>query len=68
MNKYLKNAYVVLGLVGLGYYVYRRKQILKISPKKANRSVKELEEEKKNDIKVGQKLANDVADMSIKEL
>ena len=45
MNKYLKNPFVVLGVLGIAFYLYKRNQILKQQPQ-AKKSVKEIEEEK----------------------
>ena len=44
MNKYLKNPYVVLGVLGIAFYLYKRNQILKQKPQ-ATKSVEEIEEE-----------------------
>ena len=44
MNKYLKNPYVVLGVLGIAFYLYKRNQILKQKPQ-AKKSVEEIEEE-----------------------
>jgi methanogenic corrinoid protein MtbC1 len=73
--KYLKNIYVVLGVVGIGYYLYKRKQIVKKTPK-AKKSVVELEDNvseeeikriaKEN--KVPMDLVKDVQSMSQKEI
>ena len=43
MNKYLKNPYVVLGVLGIAFYIYKRSQILKHKPQ-AKESVEEIEE------------------------
>lgn len=43
MNKYLKNPYVVVGLLGIAFYLYKRNQLLKRKPSAA-KSVEELEE------------------------
>ena len=74
--KYLKNPFVVIGLLGLGYYLFKRKQILKKTPK-AKKSVAELEvktiseEEVKKIAKengVPMDLVRDVQDMSQKDI
>jgi|TARA_R100000900_G_C3250909_1_gene147296 hypothetical protein len=41
--KYLKNPFVVLGLIGIGYYFVQKRKILKKTPK-AKQSVKEIDE------------------------
>jgi len=43
MNKYLNNIYVIAGLVGLGFYFYKRRQILAEQPE-AEKSIDELED------------------------
>ena len=45
MNKYLKNPYVIIGLVGLGFYLYKRRQILSEQPE-AEKSVNEIDHKK----------------------
>ncbi len=73
MNKYLKNRYVLIGLLGIAFYLYKRRQILKQTPK-ARKPIEELEkiEEKSNFSKetksvdpneVGEKLVRDVEKM-----
>jgi len=42
MNKYLKNPYILIGLAGLGFYFWKRRQILKDQPN-ADKPIKELE-------------------------
>ena len=42
MNKYLKNRYVLIGLLGIAFYLYKRRQILKQTPK-ARKPIEELE-------------------------
>tara|TARA_Y100000004_G_C8848860_1_gene383838 strand:- start:348 stop:701 length:354 start_codon:yes stop_codon:yes gene_type:complete len=44
MIKYLKNPFVLAGIVGLGVYLYKRQQILSKNPK-AEKSVEELQGE-----------------------
>ena len=63
--KILKNPYVLVGLVVLGYVWYKRKQILKTNPK-AKKPIVELEEEVEVEpemIKVGKKFVDDVRNM-----
>jgi hypothetical protein len=73
MNKYLKNRYVIIGLLGIAFYLYKRRQILKETPK-VSKPIEELEE-KSNFSKetkkgksadpqsVGEKLVKDVEEM-----
>ena len=71
MNKYLKNRYILVGLIGLAFYIYKRRQILKKKPQ-AIKPVEELDKEiKKENLnivedepKVGEKFINDVEKMS----
>jgi hypothetical protein len=42
IKKYLSNPFVLAGLVGLGFYLYKRKELL-IEQPEAKKSVKELE-------------------------
>ena len=72
MNKYLKNKFVVFGLIGIAFYIYKRRQLIKTNPK-VKKSVEELEEtssfvEKKYDVKVSSELLDDVAKMDNKIL
>jgi len=71
MNKYLKNKYVLIGLIGIAFYLYKRRQILKTTPKVA-KPIKELEEKSnftpKEEVaevetKVGEKFIADVEKM-----
>jgi hypothetical protein len=41
MDKYLKNPYIIIGLVGLGFYFWKRNQILKAQPN-AEKTIEEL--------------------------
>ena len=41
--KILKNPYILVGLFGLGYFWYKRKQILKSNPK-AKKPILEVED------------------------
>ena len=68
MNKYLKNTYVLLGLAGLGIYLYKRKQILEKTPE-ASKPIEEVETETIEEVKdnfagVPEKLKRDSAKMS----
>ena len=72
MNKYLKNKFVVFGLIGIAFYIYKRRQLIKTNPK-VKKSVEELEEtssfvEKKDDVKVSSEFIDDVAKMDNKIL
>lgn len=72
MIKYLKNPYVLAGIVGLGVYIYKRQQILSENPK-AEKSVEELQgevsvEETDSFDGVPTRLKKDVAKMDKKTL
>ena len=65
--KILKNPYVLAGLLGLGYFWYKRKQILKTNPE-AKKPIVEAEEKKSfiadpEMIKVGKRFVDDVRKM-----
>ena len=73
MNKYLNNKYIVFGLIGIAFYLYKRNQLLKSNPK-AKKSVKKLEEKTnfvapkekdvpEKEVKVGGKFIKDVEQM-----
>ena len=69
MDKYLKNKYVLIGLIGIAFYLYKRRQILKTTPKVA-KPIEELEEksnftpkEEEAETKVGEKFIADVEKM-----
>tara|TARA_R100001244_G_C5117665_1_gene122724 strand:+ start:159 stop:494 length:336 start_codon:yes stop_codon:yes gene_type:complete len=63
--KILKNPYVLVGLVVLGYVWYKRKQILKTNPKAKKPILEETEAftEEPKMIKVGKKFVDDVRNM-----
>ena len=70
MNKYLKNKYVLIGLIGIAFYLYKRRQIKKATPK-VSKPIEELEEnsnftpkEETKETKVGEKFIADVEKMS----
>lgn len=77
--KYLKNPYVLLGLIGIGYFVYKRRQ-LKKQNKNIDKSVTELDSSLSDDKKevdtkaiakankVPEKLVIDVIAMGKKKL
>lgn len=72
MIKYLKNPFVLAGIVGLGVYLYKRQQILSKNPK-AEKSVEELQgevsvEETDSFDGVPTRLKKDVAKMDKKTL
>tara|TARA_R110002020_G_scaffold56171_5_gene155645 strand:+ start:778 stop:1119 length:342 start_codon:yes stop_codon:yes gene_type:complete len=65
--KILKNPYILVGLFGLGYFWYKRKQILKSNPK-AKKPILEVEDteaftEEPKMIKVGKRFVDDVRKM-----
>lgn len=65
--KILKNPYILVGLLGLGYFWYKRKKILKTNPE-AKKTIVELEEkesftEEPEMIKVGKRFVDDVRKM-----
>ena len=70
MDKYLKNKYVLIGLIGIAFYLYKRRQILKTTPKVA-KPIEELEEksnftpkeEEVAETKVGEKFIADIEKM-----
>ena len=67
ISNYLKNTYVVLGLIGIVFYIYKRRKLIKKNPK-VKKSVEELEEkssfvEKSDEPKVGQEFIDDVEKM-----
>ena len=73
MNKYLKNKYVLIGLIGIAFYLYKRRQIKKVTPKvskpieeleeKSNFSSKKVEVVEKKADKVGEKFIADIEKM-----
>ena len=76
MNKYLKNRYVLIGLVGIAFYLYKRRQILKQTPR-VSKPIEELEEKsnfttkeskKADPSKMADKLVSDVEKMDNKTL
>jgi len=79
MNKYLKNKYVIFGIIGLAFYIYKRRQILKSNPK-VKKSIEKLEKNSDFEIKevkeetpidnpkVGSQFIEDVASMDNKVL
>ena len=74
MNKFLKNKYVIFGLIGLSFYVYKRITLVKKVPK-VKKSVEEigessvLDNENKNDeVKVSGDFIKDVEKMDDKTL
>jgi len=62
MNKYLKNPYVVLGVLGIAFYIYKRSQILKHKPQ-AKKSVKEIEAEEEAPTENTQTTEEEVSNM-----
>jgi len=68
----LKNPYVLLGLLGLGYFWYKRKQILKATPaaKKPVEDMKDafVSESEPDMISVGKRFVKDVEGMDNKTL
>jgi len=42
MEKYYRNPYIVIGVLGLLYSLYKRREVLKVNPK-AEKSIDELE-------------------------
>jgi hypothetical protein len=65
--KILKNPYILIGLLGLAYYWYNRKKILKANPK-AKKPILDVEEteaftEEPQMIKVGKQFVDDVRKM-----
>ena len=62
MNKYLKNPYVVLGVLGIAFYLYKRNQILKQKPQ-AKKSVKEIEAEEETQTENIQATEEEVSNM-----
>ena len=62
MNKYLKNPYVVLGVLGIAFYLYKRNQILKQKPQ-AKKSVKEIEAEEEAPTENTQATEEEVSNM-----
>ncbi len=76
MNKYLKNRYVLIGLVGIAFYLYKRRQILKQTPR-VSKPIEELEEKsnfttkeskKADPSKMADKLVSDIEKMDNKTL
>ena len=74
--KFLKNPFVVLGLIGIGYYFVQRRKILKNTPK-ATKSIKEIEkkglsqeevEKRAKENKVPMSLITDCEKMNKKDL
>tara|TARA_R110000851_G_scaffold200229_1_gene351395 strand:+ start:1173 stop:1514 length:342 start_codon:yes stop_codon:yes gene_type:complete len=68
----LKNPYILLGLLGIGYFWYKRKQILKTNPA-AKKPVEEIKdafvgESEPDMISVGKKFVEDVEGMDNKTL
>tara|TARA_R110000751_G_scaffold12271_4_gene42233 strand:- start:320 stop:655 length:336 start_codon:yes stop_codon:yes gene_type:complete len=68
--KILKNPYILVGLVVLGYVWYKRKQILKTNPKAKKPILEETEAftEEPKMIKVGKRFVDDVRKMSTKKI
>ena len=73
MNKYINNKYILFGVIGIAFYLYKRNQILKSNPK-AKKSVEKLEEKtnfvapetevkEEKVVKVGDKFIKDVEKM-----
>jgi hypothetical protein len=68
--KALKNPYILLGLLGLAYFWYQRKNIIKANPK-AKKPLDEIEEEAQvePDMRtIGKKFVEDVRNMDNKTL
>ncbi len=68
----LKNPYILLGLLGIGYFWYKRKQILKTNPA-AKKPVEEMKdtfvsESEPDMIAVGKRFVKDVEGMDNKTL
>ena len=66
----LKNPYILLGLLGIGYFWYKRKQILKTNPaaKKPVEEIKDTFVSEPDMISVGKKFVEDVEGMDNKTL
>jgi tRNA C32,U32 (ribose-2'-O)-methylase TrmJ len=72
IKDYLKNKYVVIGLIGVAFYLYKRRQLVKANPI-VEKSVEELDDksnfsEPKDDVKVSSSFIDDVAKMDNKTL
>tara|TARA_R110000824_G_scaffold360986_1_gene548746 strand:+ start:75 stop:458 length:384 start_codon:yes stop_codon:yes gene_type:complete len=83
ISDYLKNPYVVIGLIGIAFYIYKRQQFLKDSQKEVEPEEVEPEEvetfidevepdevepDEEEELKVGNKFITDVEKMDNKVL